>query len=267
MGRIIQKNPRELEKMREAGYVVSTVLAALRDAAQPGVSTYELDRLAHVMITRHGGTPSFLGYRGYPASLCASVNAQVVHGIPSKELKLKDGDLVSLDIGVRLRGFHADSALTVGVGEIEPEAQRLLDVTRESLWEGIRAIRYRGRLQDISRAIQRYVERHGFSVVREMVGHGVGKKLHEEPQIPNYVAPDHPNPILDVGMTLAIEPMVNAGTPEIETLPDGWTVLTQDRKCSAHFEHTVAITRNGYDILTLGPHDPGPVRKEAVSAS
>jgi methionyl aminopeptidase len=257
MGRIIYKNARDLEKMREAGVIVSTVLAALRDAVRPGVSTHELDRLAERMIRQHGGVPSFLGYRGYPASLCASINEEVVHGIPNESRILREGDVVKLDIGVRLKGFHADSALTVPVGEVSGEVSRLLEVTREALWRGIRAISYRGRLQDISRAVQEHVEANGFSVVRDMVGHGVGKQLHEEPQIPNYVNAEHPNPLLLEGMTLAIEPMVNLGGPDIEILPDKWTVVTADRRVSAHFEHTVAVTRRGYDILTLGPHDPG----------
>jgi methionyl aminopeptidase len=257
MGRIVYKHPRDIEKMREAGLIVSTVLAALTEAVRPGVSTAELDKIAFDLIREHGGHPSFLGYRKFPASICASVNEEVVHGIPSKGRVLQDGQVVKLDVGVRLKGFHADSATTVAVGKISDETQRLLDVTRESLWKGIRAITHRGRLHEVSHAIQEYVEAHGFSIVRDMVGHGVGKNLHEEPQIPNYVNPEHPNPQLLEGMTLAIEPMVNAGTCEIEILPDEWTVVTKDRKVSAHFEHTVAVTRSGYDILTLGPHDRG----------
>jgi len=262
MGRIVYKNARELERMREAGLIVSKVLAVLRDAVRPGISTLDLDEIALQMIREHGGTPSFLGYRVadrvYPASICSSINEEVVHGIPSKERVLNEGDLVKLDVGVRLRGFHADSAMTVPVGSVSEEAARLLQVTREALWRGIRAITYRGRLSDISRAVQEHVEENRFSVVREMVGHGVGKQLHEEPQIPNYLDPKHPPVPLLEGMTLAIEPMVNAGVPEIEIMADEWTVVTADRKPSAHFEHTVAITRKGYDILTLGPHDPGP---------
>jgi methionyl aminopeptidase len=257
MGRIIYKNQRDLEKMREAGVVVSTVLAALRDQVRPGISTYELDQTAYHMIRERGGHPSFLGYKSFPASICSSINEEVVHGIPNKNRVLRAGDVVKLDVGVKLRGFHADSALTVPVGQVSPEIEKLLRITRESLWIGIKAIRFRGRLQDVSRAIQQHVERHGFSVVRDMVGHGVGKNLHEEPQIPNYVNAEHPNPPLLEGMTLAIEPMVNVGVPEIEILPDQWTVVTADRKVSAHFEHTVAVTRGGYEILTLGPHDPG----------
>ncbi|MCC2669355.1 MAG: type methionyl aminopeptidase [Armatimonadetes bacterium] len=262
MGRITYKNQRDLEKMREAGRVVSIVLAALRDVAKAGVSTHELDRIALELIRDHGGTPSFLNYRVgkrvYRHSICASLNAEVVHGIPRADRVLQEGDLIKLDVGVRLKGFHADSAITVPVGEISEEHQRLLAVTRESLWAGIRAISHRGRLQDISRAIQQHVEQHGFTIVREMVGHGVGKNLHEEPQIPNYADPKHPNPVLLEGMTLAIEPMVNVGAAEIEVLPDEWTVITLDRKASAHFEHTVAVTRGGADVLTLGPHDAGP---------
>jgi methionyl aminopeptidase len=257
MGRIIYKNPRDLEKMREAGVILSTTLAALRDMVRPGLSTYELDQAALSMIRKHGGTPSFLGYHGYPSSICASLNEEVVHGIPSKKRVLQEGDLVKLDVGVRLRGFHADAAITVPVGRVSEQAMALLETTREALWAGIQAITYKGRLQDVSAAIQEYVESRGFSVVREMVGHGVGKQLHEGPQIPNYVAPDHDNPPLLEGMTLAIEPMVNLGEPEIEILADQWTVVSLDRQPSAHFEHTVAITRQGYDILTLGPHDPG----------
>jgi methionyl aminopeptidase len=262
MSRVTYKNPRDLEKMREAGLVVSTVLAALRDAVRPGVSTYELDQIALEMIRAEGGHPSFLNYRVgkriYRHSICASLNAEVVHGIPRADRVLKEGDLIKLDVGVRLKGFHADSALTVPVGEITEEHRRLLEVTRESLWAGIRAISYRGRLHDVSRAIQEHVERNGFTIVREMVGHGVGRNLHEEPQIPNYVDPKHPNPLLLEGMTLAIEPMVNAGAADIEVMPDEWTVATVDRRASAHFEHTVAVTRGRADVLTLGPLDPGP---------
>lgn len=262
MGRITYKNPRDLERMREAGLVVSTVLAALRDAVRPGISTHELDQIALEMIRSAGGHPSFLNYRVgnrvYRHSICASLNAEVVHGIPRPDRVLQEGDLIKLDVGVRLKGFHADSAITVPVGEISEEHRRLLAVTRESLWAGIRAISYRGRLHDVSRAIQQYVEQHGFAIVREMVGHGVGRNLHEEPQVPNYVDPKHPNPLLLEGLTLAIEPMVNVGVPDIEVMPDEWTVVTLDRKASAHFEHTVAVTRGKADVLTLGPHDPGP---------
>jgi methionyl aminopeptidase len=258
MGRIIYKNHRDLEKMREAGAVVSHTLAALRDAVRPGVTTLDLDRLAYDIIRKAGGWPSFLGYRKFPASICASVDEEVVHGIPSRTRVLKEGQIVKLDVGVRLRGFHADSALTVPVGDVDPEVARLLQVTRASLWKGIQAITFRGRLHDVSGAIQRHVEAAGFSIVKDMVGHGVGKDLHEEPQVANYVNPEHANPLLLEGMTLAIEPMVNLGGEEIEILADEWTAVTSDRSPSAHYEHTVAVTRTGFDVLTLGPHDPGP---------
>lgn len=262
MSRITYKKPQEVEKIRAAGFIVSTVLAELRDRVAPGISTLELDELAYEIITKHGGTPSFLNHRAgeevYHHSTCISVNEEVVHGIPTTERKLKEGDLVSIDVGVKLRGFHGDSAITVPVGKVSDEAQRLLDVTRESLFVGLRAIRNKGRLLDISRAIQEYVESHGFTIVQELTGHGIGRQLWEPPSIPNYVDPQAPNPVLLEGMTLAIEPMVNAGAREVGTLPDGWTVVTADGKYSAHFEHTVAVTRAGCDILTLGPHDPGP---------
>lgn len=258
MGRIIYKSQRDIEKMRDAGKVVSHTLAALRDAVRPGVSLLDLDRMAYDMIRRAGGWPSFLGYRKFPASICASLDHEVVHGIPTSKRVLREGQIVKLDVGVRLHGFHADSALTVPVGDIDPEVARLLQVTREALWKGIHAITFRGRLQDVSKAIQDHAEAAGFAIVRDMVGHGVGKHLHEEPQIANYVNPEHPNPQLLEGMTLAIEPMVNLGEPDVETLDDQWTVVTADRSPSAHFEHTVAVTRTGFDVLTLGPHDPGP---------
>jgi methionyl aminopeptidase len=258
MARIIYKSPRDLEKMRAAGYVVSKVLATLRDAVRPGVSTHELDQIALEMIRAHGGTPSFLGYHGYPASICSSLNEEVVHGIPSPKVVLKDGDVIKLDVGVKLKGFHADCAISVPVGKVPDDHRKLLEVTRESLWKGIQAVTLRGRLQDVSRAIQQHVEKHGYSIVREMVGHGVGKQLHEPPQIPNYVDAQHENPQLLEGMTLAIEPMVNLGDAEIETLEDQWTVVATDGKLSAHFEHTVAVARGGADVLTLGPHDSGP---------
>jgi methionyl aminopeptidase len=257
---IVYKSAAEISKMREAGSVVSSVLAALRDAIVPGVSTYELDALAADLIRKAGGTSSFLGHRlgplVYPAHVCVSINEEVVHGIPSRERRLEEGDLVSLDVGVRLRGFHADSAMTVPVGRAPEETLRLLEATRASLWAGIRAVRLRGRVQDISRAVEASVKESGFSIIRELAGHGVGKRLWEEPSVFNYGASEHPDPPLLEGMTLAIEPMVSAGGPEIEVRPDGWTVTTADRKPSAHFEHTIAVTRHGCEVLTLGPHEP-----------
>jgi methionyl aminopeptidase len=255
---IVFKSARDLEKMREGGRLLSTVLAELRDAVRPGVSTYDLDQLARSLVTGAGGYPSFLGYGGFPASLCAAVNAEVVHGIPKRCTVLKAGDLVTLDLGVRWKGLHVDGATTVPVGRVPEDVQRLLTATRESLWCGIRAVRPKARLADVARAIQERAERDGFSVVRTLVGHGVGKKLHEPPQVPNYFDPEHPDVPLLEGMTLAIEPMVNAGGPDVETLLDKWTVVSKDRSLSAHFEHTVAVTRGGCEVLTLGPHDPGP---------
>jgi methionyl aminopeptidase len=262
MSRITYKNAKDVAKIREAGFVVSTVLATLRDAVAPGVSTLDLDNLAYEVIKKHGGTPSFLNHRAgdevYHHSTCISINEEVVHGIPRAERKIKEGDLVSIDVGVKLKGFHADSALTVGAGAISEEKQRLLDVTRESLFVGLRAIRCKGHVQDIGRAVQEYVEAQGFSVVRELSGHGIGRQLWEPPSIYNFVDPQAENPPLLEGMTIAIEPMVNAGKPDIGSLADGWTVVAVDLRPSAHFEHTVVITRDGCEILTLGPHDPGP---------
>jgi len=257
-GRIIYKKPREIETMREAGHILSRTLAELRQAARPGVSTQELNDLAYTRITQAGGRPSFLRYRGFPATICASLNEEVVHGIPSPERRLQEGDLFKVDLGVRLRGLHADSALTVAVGEVSSRARELMEVTHRALWRGLAAARAGNRLTDISRAIQEWVESHGFSVVRELVGHGVGRHLHEEPQVPNFVEGKQRNPRLSPGMTLAIEPMVNAGSREVETLEDDWTVVTADRQLSAHYEHTVAITREGPEVLTLGPHEPEP---------
>lgn len=258
MGRkIVYKSRRDLDTMRQAGIMVSDVIQALAREIRPGVNTAYLDQFTWDMIRGLGGVPSFKNYRGFPASLCISINEEVVHGIPRRDRMLRGGDIVSLDVGVRLRGFHADAAVTVGVGTVSVTTQRLLNVTREALWEGIHEAREGNRLADVSRAIQNRVEAEGFSVVREMVGHGVGKNLHEEPQIPNYYEGDQPNPPLRSGMTLAIEPMVSAGRPEIEILGDQWTVVTQDRSLAAHFEHTVAIGSNGPEVLTAsGTGDP-----------
>jgi methionyl aminopeptidase len=249
--KIVLKSERDLAAMRKAGRLVAHALEALREQVRPGISTADLDRFAYEYLTRHGAWPSFKGYHGYPASLCTSVNEEVVHCIPKPTRILREGDIVGLDLGARLNGFHGDSAMSVPVGKVGPETQRLLDVTHEALWKGIEQARLGNTLQDIAWAIQQHVEAGGFSVVREMVGHGIGRQLHEEPQVPNYVAPEHPNPPLREGMTLAIEPMVNAGGTEIEVMPDMWTVLTKDRSLSAHFEHTVAITRHGPLVLTL----------------
>ncbi len=246
---IVCKSAAELQRMRAANALVADILADLATHAQPGVTTAELDRIAEKRVREAGAVPAFKGYRGYPATLCASVNEEVVHGIPSDQRRLADGDVISLDMGVLLDGFYGDSAVTVGVGRISPQAADLLRVTEEALYRGIDAARTGGRLSDIGHAIQDWVEQHGFSVVREFVGHGIGTKLHEEPQIPNYGQPGR-GPRLVEGMVLAIEPMVNAGRASVKVLADGWTAVTRDGSLSAHFEHTVAITGNGPEVMT-----------------
>ncbi len=246
---IVCKSAAELQRMRTANALVAEILADLASHAQPGVTTAELDRIAEQRVREAGAVPAFKGYRGYPATLCASVNEEVVHGIPSDQRRLADGDVISLDMGVLLDGFYGDSAVTVGVGRISAQASDLLRVTEEALYRGIDAARIGGRLSDIGHAIQDWVEQHGFSVVREFVGHGIGTKLHEEPQIPNYGQAGR-GPRLVEGMVLAIEPMVNAGRASVKVLPDGWTAVTRDGSLSAHFEHTVAITGDGPLILT-----------------
>ncbi len=250
---ILLKSPQELAVMRRACQVAAMALASVVDAVRPGTTTRELDRIAEDRIRALGGVPSFLGYRGYPASLCVSVNDEVVHGIPGRR-RLQDGEIVSLDLGAIVEGFHGDLAVTVPVGEISGDLQPLLQVTAASLEEGIRQVRPGGHLGDVSAAIQRHVERAGFSVVREFAGHGVGRRLHEEPQVPNFGRPGS-GVELRPGMTLAIEPMVNAGAAEVTVDPDGWTVRTKDHKPSAHFEHTVAVTDTGADVLTRLPED------------
>ncbi len=239
--------------MRRACEVAATALQAVVHAVGAGITTRELDRIAEDRIRALGGVPSFLGYRGYPASLCVSVNDEVVHGIPGRR-RLREGEIVSLDLGALVEGFHGDLAVTVPVGKISQELTRLLQVTAQALEEGIRAVRPARHLGDVGAAIQRYVERHGFSVVRVFAGHGVGRSLHEEPQIPNFGRPGN-GAVLRAGMTLAIEPMVNMGGPEVTVDPDGWTVRTKDHKASAHFEHTVAVTESGADVLTRLPAD------------
>jgi methionyl aminopeptidase len=245
---IVCKSPGEIEKMRAANALVAQVLAELAAMVVPGVSTRDLDVAAERMVREGGAEPAFKGYRGYPATLCASVNEQVVHGIPSNRA-MHEGDILSLDMGVKLNGFYGDSAVTVGVGRIGEDAQRLLQVTQEALERGIRQVRVGGRISDIGHAVQQHVESHGFSVVREFVGHGIGASLHEEPQIANYGEPGR-GPRLAEGMTLAIEPMVNMGRPAVKVLADGWTAVTRDGSLSAHFEHTVAVTAGEPWILT-----------------
>lgn len=244
------KSNREIELMREAGKILATVHDELEKAIRPGITTRDIDRLGEEIIRSYGCTPSFLNYNGYPASICVSVNDEVVHGIPSKKRIIREGDIVSLDAGVIYKGYHSDAARTHAVGEISSEAQRLIDVTRESFFEGIKYAKAGCHLFEISKAIQKYVEDNGFSVVRDLVGHGIGKELHEEPQIPNY-KPIGRGLRLQPGMTLAIEPMVNAGAYDVWWLEDDWTVVTQDESLSAHYENTVLITEGEPELLTL----------------
>mgnify|MGYP001165958023 FL=1 len=247
---IIRKSQAELNLMREAGRIVAEVLELLARSIRPGVSTRELDKLAEELIRRRGAEPAFKGYRGFPASLCISINEEIVHGIPRADRILQEGDVASVDVGARYRGFYGDAARTFPVGDVGPEKKRLLDVTNEALWVGIGQAQVGNRLSDISAAVQRHVESHGYSVVRDFVGHGIGRNLHEEPQVPNFGEPGR-GPRLKAGMVLAIEPMVNEGGPEARLLADRWTAVTQDGGWSAHFEHTVAITEAGPWILTL----------------
>lgn len=245
---IVCKRKAELQKMEEANQIVARVLRSLGEMVQPGVTTAQLDGVAEEMIVANGGRPAFKGYRGFPASVCASVNEQIVHGIPN-QVPLRDGDILSLDVGVCLDGYYGDAAWTFPVGEIQPELQHLLQVTREALFRGIDKILAGNRVSDISASIQEHVESQGFSVVREFVGHGIGLALHEDPQVPNYGRPGR-GPRLREGMVLAIEPMVNTGRPESRLLEDQWTAVTVDGGCSAHFEHSVAVTENGPWILS-----------------
>lgn len=249
------KAPWEVERIGRASRIVAEALLALRDETQPGVRTLELDRFAEVFLRERGARPAFKGYRGYAFTLCTSVNEEVVHGLPG-ERRLQEGDILSLDLGAIVDGYYGDAAITVPVGEISPEARRLLQVTQEALHRGIAQGVPGRRLTDISHAIQNHVESHGFSVVRVFVGHGIGRALHEEPQIPNFGPPDR-GPVLRPGMVLAIEPMVNAGAPEVAILEDQWTAVSQDRSLSAHFEHTVAITEKGPEVLTRAESGEG----------
>ena len=245
---IIVKNSRELNDMRDACRISAQALQFAGESIKVGMTTGELDRKIRHFIEKQGATPSFLGYGGFPASACLSVNETVIHGIPGDRV-LHEGDIVSVDVGAFYRGYHGDNAATFPVGKISDEAQALLDATRESLYEGIAQAVAGNRIGDISHAVQAYVEERGYSVVRQYVGHGVGTHLHEEPNVPNFGTPGRGLRLVP-GMTIAIEPMINCGTHEIEVLPDGWTVLTKDRKLSAHFEHTIAVTTEGPVILT-----------------
>ena len=246
---IVCRSSAELRRLREANQLVGRVLQQLREAVAPGVTTGDLDALAEREIRAAGATPAFKGYKGYPASICASVNEQVVHGIPSASRALREGDIISIDLGAKLGGFYGDSAVTVGVGRISPKAAELLRITEESLWKAIDAVRPGARVSDLGHAVQQHVEQFGFSIVREFVGHGIGSELHEEPQIPNYGEPGR-GPRLAEGMVLAIEPMVNAGAAGVKVLRDGWTAVTEDSSLSAHFEHTVAVTPDGVEVLS-----------------
>lgn len=245
---IIKKSPREIEIMRTAGRIVAEVLEILLDRLEPGLTTLDLDRIAEREIRARDGIPSFKGYRDFPASLCVSINNEIVHGIPGKRV-IKSGDLVSLDLGAIYQGYHGDSAVTVGVGPITPDQKRLIAVARDSLEAGIRQVQVGRRLGDVGAAIQQVAEAEGFSVVREYVGHGIGRSLHEQPNVPNYGTPGEGRR-LEAGLVLAIEPMVNIGTHETRLLSDKWTVVTADGSLSAHFEHTIAVTPNGPDVLT-----------------
>jgi methionyl aminopeptidase len=246
---IICRSKSELERMRDAGRLVGEVLTTLSAQVAPGVSTADLDALAEKLIEEAGATPAFKGYHGYPASICASINDEVIHGIPSGRRLLQPGDIVSIDVGASLNGYFGDSAITVPVGQVSEEAATLLRVTEEALYKAIERVRPGGRVSDIGHVVQQHVESYGFSVVREFVGHGIGQKMHEEPQVPNYGEPGR-GPRLAEGMVLAIEPMVNAGKPAVKVLGDGWTAVTRDSSLSAHFEHTVAVMAGEPWILT-----------------
>ena len=245
---IILKSQSEIDCIREASRLTAETLEMLIAEVKPGVMTIELDSMADEFIRSRGGVPGTKGYHGYPASICASVNEEVVHGIPGKR-RLKSGDIISLDLVVRMNGFFGDSAVTVPVGQIKPEIRELLKVTEDSLFEGIGMAVAGNRLGDISNAVQVCAESHGYGVVRDFVGHGIGRDMHEDPQIPNFGLPGH-GPLLKPGMVLCIEPMINMGTPRVRVLEDDWTAVTTDRKPSAHFEHTVVVTENGPEILT-----------------
>ena len=256
---IVCRSQAELVKLRRVNQLVGRILAELRTLAAPGMTTAEMDRIAEERVRAAGAEPAFKGYHGYPATLCVSANDQVVHGIPSNR-PLVEGDILSIDMGARLDGFFGDSAVTVPVGRVSETAASLLRVTEEALFHGLEAVKPGARVSDIGAAVQQHVEAHGYSVVREFVGHGIGTSLHEEPQIPNY-GPGGRGPRLTEGMVLAIEPMVNVGKPGVKVLSDGWTTVTRDGSLSAHFEHTVAVTREGWEILTLLETDDGRQRQ------
>ncbi|MBI3895433.1 MAG: type I methionyl aminopeptidase [Acidobacteria bacterium] len=246
---IVCKSPLELEKMRRAGLLVWELLQELKSLAKPAISTYDLEEVAAARIAQRGARPAFKGLYNYPCVLCTSINEEIVHGIPSRKRILREGDLLKIDVGVEMEGYYSDSAVTVPVGKVRPELQQLARVTEEALFAGIEHVRPGGHLGDVSAAVQQHVESHGYSVVRDFVGHGIGTRLHEDPKVPNYGTPGR-GPRLKEGMVLAIEPMVNAGKPESRILEDRWTAVTEDGSPSAHFEHCVVVTDNGPWILT-----------------
>lgn len=253
---ILIKSPDEIGLMYEANQIVAETLSMLKRVAEPGITTFELDRLAEELCLKRKARPAFKGYSGFPGSLCVSLNEEVVHGIPSRKCKLKNGDVLSIDFGVEYKGFFGDSAISLPIGRIDQQRQNLLNATDQSLALAIEQVQVGNRIVDISRAVQNHVEPLGYSVVRQFVGHGIGRSLHEGPEIPNFVS-DGQSPRLQEGMVLAIEPMVNLGTGKVKVLRDGWTVVTADKKCSAHFEHSVALTADGPLILSS--------RKEFIS--
>lgn len=245
---IIIKNHEEVATLREAGKILASIIQAIRLRVQEGMSTLDVDRITEEIVEEKKVIPAFKGYRGFPGTICISVNEEIVHGIPGSRI-IQSGDLVSIDIGIIYQGFYSDSAFTIGIGDISQQQQNLMDVTRDALYRGIEQVKVGQHLSDISHAIQSYIEKHRLAVVKEFVGHGIGRQLHEEPEIPNF-GPPHTGPILKEGMVLAIEPMVNLGDWKTKILDDGWTVVTADGKPSAHFEHTVAVTATGPEILT-----------------
>ena len=247
---IIVKSPREIVLMREAGRITAGVFETLLPLIKPGVTTKHLDEEAERYIRSQGPTPNFKGVGDYPASICASVNDTLIHGIPSRNIVLKEGDIISIDVGACYKGYNGDACRTFAVGKISEEAQRLIDTTKESFYEAMKVIRPGAYLSDVSATIQQYCESRGYSLPREYTGHGIGTRLHEDPSIPNYGIPGH-GPRLKVGMCLAIEPMVNEGKKEVKTMPDGWTVKTVDGKLSCHYENTIVVTNEGYEILTV----------------
>ncbi len=268
---IVLKSGREIDLMRRGGQILADVMEMLRGFVKPGLSTLEIDEEVEGFIVARGAQPAFKGYRGFPATVCISINEEIVHGIPSAHRRLKEGDIVGLDLGCIVEGYYADCAFTMAIGEIPARVQELLEVTRQSLEVAIAQCRLGQRLSDVSHAVQHHVEAHGFGVVRAFVGHGIGRNLHEDPQIPNFGEPGH-GPQLKAGMVLAIEPMVTMGSYDVRILDDGWTAVTRDGSLAAHFEHTIAVTENGPDVLTsLGgglrpPSDASPQQRGAGEA-